>query len=98
MKKLLLATAVAAGLVPVAGAAVAQSEPIVVTVSCFRGPWREVIIDQPNQIFINSLIAAGYSTGQAWGIGVQICRDQASVGNPGRLVSETYRLLGQERR
>lgn len=101
MKNLLLAAAIAAGLVPVigVGAASAQTvEPIVITVSCFRGPWREVIIDQPNQVFIDSLIAAGYSSAQAYGIGMAICRDQASVGNSGRLVSETYRLLGEERR
>lgn len=100
MKNLLLATAVAAGLVPVVGVGAATArtelEPVVITVSCFRGPWRQVIIDQPTETFINSLVAAGYSSGEAYGIGVRVCRDQLSVGNPARLISETYRILGEE--
>jgi hypothetical protein len=102
MKSLLLAAALAAGFVPVIGitavSADTRHEPVVVTVSCFRGPWHVVIIDQPNQVFIDSLIAAGYSSGQAYGISMRVCRDQASVGNVPRMVSETYRLLNEERR
>ena len=92
----------AAGLVPMVGigAASAQSsaEPVVITVSCFRGPWHQVIIDQPNEVFVNSLVAAGYSESEAYGIAMRICRDQASVGNVPRLVSETYRLLREDKR
>jgi hypothetical protein len=99
MKSLLLAVAVA-GALPLAGPSAARAEtrlePVVITVSCFRGPWRQVIIDQPNQVFIDSLMAAGYSSGEAFGIGVRVCRDQLSVSNPARLVSETYRILGEE--
>lgn len=51
----------------------------VVTVSCYRGPFKKVIWDRPNAIFTDSLVAVGYSEAYALGIGNRICRDPALV-------------------
>ena len=59
MKFSLLATALVAGVTAVVGtAATARGTvtPGVVTVSCFRGPWTEVIWDRPNPVFVDSLV------------------------------------------
>ncbi|NCO22718.1 MAG: hypothetical protein GW905_12135 [Rhodobacterales bacterium] len=66
---------------------------VTITVSCFRGPWREVIWDRPNAVFIDSLINAGYDHPTAFAIGQRICRDSALVGNLDRLRSEAIRVL-----
>ena len=58
-----------------------------ITVSCYRGPWNEVIIDRPNAVFIDSLVSVGYDYATAHAIAHRICRDQALVGNPGALKS-----------
>ena len=34
---------------------------VVVTVSCYRGPWDDVIWDRPNPVFVDSLVSASYS-------------------------------------
>jgi len=64
-----------------------------VTVSCFRGPWKGVIWDRPNAVFIDSLVAVGYDFPTAHAIGERICRDSALVGNPDSLRSEAIRVL-----
>ncbi|WP_108485006.1 hypothetical protein [Oceaniglobus ichthyenteri] len=64
-----------------------------VTVSCYRGPWNDVIWDRPNGVFIDSLVAVGYDLPTAHAIGERICRDPALVYNPDRLRAEAIRVL-----
>ena len=52
-----------------------------IVVSCFRGPWTEVIWDRPNAVFIDSLVSVGYDFSTAHAIGERICRDKALVGD-----------------
>ncbi len=56
-----------------------------IVVSCFRGPWREVIWDRPNAVFIDTLVSVGYDFSTAQAIGERVCRDITLVGNPGAL-------------
>lgn len=39
-----------------------------VIVSCYRGPWNDVIWDRPNAVFIDSLVAVGYQYERAYAI------------------------------
>ena len=64
-----------------------------IIVSCFRGPWKEVIWDRPNAVFIDSLVNIGYDYPTAQAIGERVCRDDALVGNPGALKSTMRRIL-----
>ena len=49
-----------------------QVEYITVTISCFRGPWREVIWDRPEPVFVDSLVAAGYEFPEAHAISERV--------------------------
>ena len=51
----------------------------IVTVSCYRGPWKDVIWDRPDAIFTESLVAVGYDYTNAFAIANRICRDPALV-------------------
>ncbi|WP_323765592.1 hypothetical protein [Marinovum sp.] len=53
-----------------------------IVVSCFRGPWNEVIWDRPNAVFVDSLVSVGYEYPTAHAIAERVCRDKALVGNP----------------
>ena len=64
----------------------------VIVVSCFRGPWNEVIWDRPNAIFVDSLVNVGYDFPTASAIAERVCRDQNLVGNPGALKSNMERI------
>jgi hypothetical protein len=63
-----------------------------ITVSCFRGPWKEVIWDRPNAVFVDSLVNVGYTYERAHAIAERVCRDEALVGNPGAM-RETMRRI-----
>ena len=83
MKKIIIAAALASGF-----AAQAQAEDYkliadgnTMIVSCFRGPWNDVIWDRPNSNFIDSLIDFGYDYPNAHAIAERICRDDLLVGN-----------------
>ncbi|MBY6091405.1 hypothetical protein [Maritimibacter alkaliphilus] len=97
MKKLLAGAAVALGL---ATPAVAQSNYAytfpqtghVVYVSCFRGPWKEVIWDRPNAKFVDSLRDLGYDYPNAHAIAERVCRDDALVFNKEGLKQEMIRI------
>lgn len=65
----------------------------VITVSCFRGPWKEVIWDRPNSVFIDSLVRVGYDYPTATAIGERVCRDDALVGKPGALKATMRQIL-----
>jgi hypothetical protein len=94
MKSFLIAGAIAAGLVPFSGTiAAAGSGTILITVSCFRGPWSEVIWDHPNAAFLNSLAEAGYDPATAEAIAQRVCRDETAVSQPDRLTEVMYRVL-----
>jgi hypothetical protein len=64
-----------------------------VVASCFRGPWKEVIWDRPNAVFIDSLTAVGYSINTATAIAERICKDENLVDRPDQMVQEVQRLL-----
>lgn len=64
----------------------------VIHVSCYRGPWKEVIWDRPNAVFLDSLRAIGYDYATAEAIAERICRDPALVGNREGLRSEMLRI------
>lgn len=66
-----------------------------VLVSCFRGPWQEVIWDRPNPIFIDTLMANGYSITTATAIAERICRDPYLVNQPQLMKEETILLMNQ---
>ena len=65
----------------------------VITVSCYRGPWDDVIWDRPNPVFIDSLVNAGYSFPEAHAIAERVCRDPAAVGQSGVLRSTMNQIL-----
>lgn len=76
MKKVVAGIAMLVGF---SSAATAQN-PIVI--SCYRGPWKEVIWDRANVVFVESLVSAGYDVITAQGIAESICRDPQLVDHP----------------
>ena len=102
MKKMVLIAAMFAAFANVASAengALATGsgsytvQGVTIVVSCFRGPWRNVIWDRPNAVFYDSLIAAGYSPATANALGIRVCRDQSLVGNLENNISEVRRIV-----
>lgn len=69
--------------------------PVYVTVSCFRGPFSEVIWDRPNPVFIDSLVAAGYTFPEAHAIGERVCRDPSTVDRPEAAVQVMYGIIAE---
>lgn len=63
-----------------------------ITVSCYRGPWKDVIWDRPNAVFIDSLVAVGYKFSTAHAIGERVCRDRSLVGDTDALKAEMQRI------
>ncbi|MFC3614377.1 hypothetical protein ACFORG_11440 [Lutimaribacter marinistellae] len=57
-----------------------HSKPYNITISCYRGPTQGVIWDRPNAVFVEDLVAIGYSYPQATAIGERVCRDEWGVG------------------
>ncbi|OWU85768.1 hypothetical protein ATO6_02315 [Oceanicola sp. 22II-s10i] len=98
MKKLLLAAACLAGF---AAPAAAHGNKVykytyqthTIVVSCFRGPWKEVIWDRPNSVFVESLVEVGYDYPSAHAIAERICRDDRLVGNPDGLKSTMEKIF-----
>ncbi len=68
-------------------------QPTTITVSCFRGPTGDVIWDRPNAVFIDSLVAAGYTFATAHAIGERVCRDHDLVGKPGAMVEAMRKIF-----
>ena len=69
------------------------SGQLVVTVQCFRGPWREVIWDHPEAVFVDSLVNVGYDYPTAHAIAERVCRDYRLVDDLEGLRDEMYRIL-----
>ena len=67
----------------------------VITVSCFRGPWEEVIWDRPNAGFIDDLVSIGYTFPQAHAIGERVCRDESTVDNEAAARAVMLQILAQ---
>jgi len=65
----------------------------VITVSCYRGPWEDVIWDRPNPEFTDSLVSAGYTFPEAHAIAERVCRDPGTVGRPGALHATMTNIL-----
>lgn len=68
-------------------------QPTTITVSCFRGPTGDVIWDRPNAVFIDSLVAAGYTFATAHAIGERVCRDENLVGKPDAMADTMRRIF-----
>ena len=68
----------------------------VITVSCFRGPIREVIWDHPRAVFLESLVNYGYSYSEAESIANRICRDVTIVGNEQAQIDATYAVIAAQ--
>ncbi|MEO1138707.1 MAG: hypothetical protein AAFW87_04545 [Pseudomonadota bacterium] len=64
-----------------------------ILVSCYRGPWTEIIWDQANPEFIQSLQDAGYGAQEAESIANYICRDPRLVDNPIALAKEVRAVM-----
>ena len=64
-----------------------------VVVSCFRGPWEDVIWDRPNAVFVDSLVSVGYDFPTAHAIAERVCRDSELVGDTDGLKAEMERIL-----
>ena len=67
-----------------------------VTISCFRGPWEEVIWDRPEPVFVDSLVGIGYTYPEAHAIGERVCRDSPGVGNPENIRSTMLNIIESE--
>jgi len=66
---------------------------VTITISCFRGPWQDVIWDRPEPVFIDSLVAAGYTFPEAHAISERVCRDVDGVGSPGHASAVLHRIM-----
>jgi len=64
-----------------------------VYVSCYRGPWRDVIWDRPEAIFVDSLVSVGYDYTNALAIATRVCRDITVVGNDEAMRLEMVRII-----
>ena len=69
----------------------------VIHVSCYRGPWKDVIWDRPNAVFLDSLRAIGYDFPTSSAIAERICRDQNLVGHPEAMKAEMLRIYAESR-
>lgn len=104
MKKLAFLAALACGLATQASAGgnsttyQYQDSGYVIVVSCFRGPWKEVIWDRPNAKFVDSLVDVGYDYPSAHAISERICRDDTLVGNKEGLRAEMIRVFEERPR
>lgn len=65
----------------------------VIVVSCFRGPWNDVIWDHPEAVFVDSLVNLGYTFPEAHAIAERVCRDSTTVGQPEEMKAAMYRIL-----
>jgi len=69
---------------------------VTVTVSCFRGPWDDVIWDRPEPVFVDSLVNAGYTYPEAHSMAERVCRDSTGVGSPENLRATMLGIIANE--
>ncbi len=103
MRASILIAGFAASAALFSGAAAAQDLPTrpgtdapAITISCFRGPWTDVIWDKPNAVFLEGLVRIGYSQEEAYAIGRRVCRDEYGIDEPEYLVATLRRILANE--
>lgn len=58
--------------------AIAESSNVI-HVSCYRGPWTDVIWDYPMVTFTDDLEAYGYTPERALAIATSVCRDASLI-------------------
>ncbi|MFA7432056.1 MAG: hypothetical protein WCZ23_18020 [Rhodospirillaceae bacterium] len=94
MKRVMIAAALLGALASQAAAEAYKltADGNTLVVSCFRGPWKDVIWDRPNANFIDSLIDFGYDYPTAQAIGQRICRDERLVDNLEGMKQEMIRI------
>ena len=69
---------------------------VTVTVSCFRGPWDDVIWDRPEPVFVDSLVNAGYTYPEAHSMAERVCRDSTGVGSPENLRATMLGIIANQ--
>jgi len=74
-----------------------HAEQKTIVVSCYRGPWEDVIWDHPNAVFIDSLVDVGYNIVTATAIAEQVCRNEDLVGDKAGLKAEMRRIYREIR-
>lgn len=77
----------------VCAAMATQASAWTVNVSCFRGPWKSVIIDRSNPEFVQSLVALGYQYDKAERIAEQLCRDPRLVDRPDAMTDAVKQVI-----
>lgn len=66
-----------------------------ITISCYRGPWNDVIWDKPNAVFLDALTRIGYTHPEAYAIGRRVCRDEYGLRDHEYLKSTLRRLMAE---
>ncbi|MGV6849957.1 MAG: hypothetical protein ACWA5A_16415 [Marinibacterium sp.] len=72
-----------------------DNDPAKITVSCYRGPLKEVAWDRPNAVFIDDLVQLGYTLSEASWLGERVCRDEYGVFDPAYLEDRFRQLIAQ---
>ncbi len=70
-----------------------DDDPGKITISCYRGPLKEVAWDRPNAVFIDDLVQIGYSLEEASWLGERVCRDEYGVFDPVYLADRFKKLM-----
>lgn len=70
-----------------------QMQDIAINVSCARYSLPGVIWDRPMPVFLDGLVAAGYTPERAYAIGNRVCRDEALVGNTAAMGATMQNIL-----
>ena len=73
-----------------------QARDIAIRVSCARYSLPGVIWDRPMPVFLDDLVAAGYTPERAYAIGNRVCRDEAGVGNTAVIGATMQNILRTE--
>ena len=72
-----------------------DDDPGQITISCFRGPWKDVIWDRPNAVFIDDLVQIGYTLTEASWLAERVCRDEYGVYDEEYIVDRFKKLLAE---
>ena len=97
MKRVMIAAALLGALASQASAEAYKltADGNTLIVSCFRGPWKDVIWDRPNANFIDSLVDFGYDYPTAQAIAQRICRDERLVDHLEGMKQEMIRIYNE---
>ena len=68
---------------------------VTVTISCYRGPIKEIIRDRANGEFITSLMQVGYDRVEATQFADSICRSPDLIDSPEKRRAAVYEILSQ---